>query len=63
MADLVLDALAEAFQAEIKHTYSITSRDYKHHGGVEAGAKVLFERIKVLRLYHDAIVDLLEDAK
>ena len=61
MADLVMDALNEAFQAEIRHTYSITSRDYQHHGGLDGAAKVLLARIKLLQEYHNVVLDLLNE--
>jgi len=59
MADLVMDAINEAFCAEIRHTYSITSRDHAAHGGLPGAAKVLLKRIKTLQDYHNVVIDML----
>ena len=59
VADLVMDAINEAFCAEIRHTYSVTSRDHSAHGGPDKAAKVLLKRIKFLQTYHALIIDLL----
>ena len=63
MADLVSQALDEAFCAEIKHTYSVTSRDHAAHGGPDKAAKVLLKRIKFLQTYHALIIDLLNNGE
>lgn len=58
MRDLVLEALNAAFQSEIVHTYSITSRELKDRGGHAMAAQTLKTRIDNLSLYHQHIVDL-----
>jgi hypothetical protein len=63
VADLVMDAINEAFCAEIRHTYSVTSRDHSAHGGPDKAAKVLLKRIKFLQDYHNIIIDLLNNGE
>ena len=61
VADLVMDAINEAFCAEIRHTYCTISREIPARGGYGKSAKLLLERIKTLQAYHSVIIDLLNN--
>ena len=60
MRDLVDEALAQAFKEEIAHVFRNMSRDLDTiHGGHKKAAAALIETIRKLRMFHAAIVDLL----
>lgn len=59
MRTLILEALDNAFQSEVAHTYSITSRELKDRGGSANAAKTLKTRIDNLFTYHTHIRGLI----